>query len=224
MKKLLGIFIIIVAAITGVVLYYVNDTKRFIEELPQPPASEQSMKASPTNSTAPAAAPARLDENRARVKTREMPEESENAALAEDSDASRIPDEESGDWRTDNRFREQPRKADAWSHTGPEPAAASQLHFSKMSPNQQANFLRDSWIEMFGDIPEVYRAAEYMRKVLLKERMTVDEVIEGLEASHHLFPGSGFNMQLKYYTSMKEMGIPLFHPEDLGNPSGANER
>lgn len=225
MKKLLGIFILIVAAITGVVLYYVNDTKRFIEGLPQPPASEQSMKASPTtNSTPPAAAPARLDENRARVKTREMPEESDNAALQEDSDASRIPDEESGDWGTDNRFREQPRKADAWSHTAPEPAEASQLHFSKMSPNQQANFLRDSWIEMFGDIPEVHRAAEYMRKVLLKERMTVDEVIEGLEASHHLFPGSGFNMQLKYYRSMKEMGIPLFHPEDLENPSGANER
>ena len=225
MKKLLGIFILIVAAITGVVLYYAIDTERFIEELPQPPAREQSMKASPTtNSTPPAAAPARLDENKARVKTREMTEESENAALQEDSDASRIPDEENGDWRTDNRFREQSRQADPWSHTGPEPAAASQLHFSNMSPNQQANFLRDSWIEMFGDIPEVHTAAEYMRKVLLKERMTVDEVIEGLEASHHLFPGSGFNMRLKHYRSMKEMGIPLFHPEDLEKPSGVNER
>ena len=217
MKKLIGIVVIFVVAMVGWVLYLNHDTKTFIEKLPQPPAGEQPANTLPSTDSP---VPEVLDKtNEARTTTAATNESDKSdapntPALQEDVDRQHAHDE-NNDWRTDNAPHNPLHKADPWRQTDPQPQEGHQTHFVQMSPDKKADFLRDSWLKMFGDIPEVHTASEYMRKVLKQERMTIDEVVAGLEASHQLFPKGGFKMRLEHYKSMKEMGIPILYPEDM---------
>ena len=86
--------------------------------------------------------------------------------------------------------------------------------------DEKADFVRDQWIEMFGDIPEVHAASEYMRKIYKKERhIPINEVISGLEASHYLFPNGGHGILLKMRKSQKAQGIDVveFVYEEIEN-------
>ncbi len=75
------------------------------------------------------------------------------------------------------------------------------------TPDEKADFVRDQWIQMFGDIPQVHTLSEYMRKIYKRERMTIDEQIAGLEASHYLFPDGGHGMLLEMRKSAKARGV-----------------
>ncbi len=89
------------------------------------------------------------------------------------------------------------------------------------SSDETANFFRDQWIGMFGDIPQVHDASEYMRKIHEEERhMPIDEVIAGLEGLHYLFPNGGHGILLKMRKSQKARGIDeieFMYDEELEN-------
>ena len=86
-------------------------------------------------------------------------------------------------------------------------AAAEKTPSKKLTPDEKADFVRDQWIQMFGDIPQVHAAAEYMRKIYKNEQMTIDEQIAGLEASHYLFPDGGHGILLEMRKSAKARGV-----------------
>ena len=100
-------------------------------------------------------------------------------------------------------------------------ATAEKTSSETPSPDEKADFVRDQWIEMFGDIPEVHAASEYMRKIYKKERhIPINEVISGLEASHYLFPNGGHGILLEMRKSQKARGIDeieFMYDEDLEN-------
>ena len=100
-------------------------------------------------------------------------------------------------------------------------AAVEKTSSETPSPDETANFFRDQWIEMFGDIPEVHDASEYMRKIHEEERqMPIDEVIAGLEGLHYLFPNGGHGILLKMRKSQKAQGIDeveFMYDEELEN-------
>ena len=86
--------------------------------------------------------------------------------------------------------------------------------------DEKADFVRDQWLQMFGDIPQVHAASEYMRKIYKQERhIPIDEVIAGLEASHYLFPNGGHGILLKMRKSQKAQGIDVveFVYEEIEN-------
>ena len=86
-------------------------------------------------------------------------------------------------------------------------ASAEKTSSETPSPDEKADFVRDQWIQMFGDIPQVHVASEYMRKIYKQERMTIDEQIAGLEASHYLFPDGGHGILLEMRKSAKARGV-----------------
>ena len=86
-------------------------------------------------------------------------------------------------------------------------ASAEKTSSETPTPNEKADFVRDQWIQMFGDIPQVHAASEYMRKIYKQERMTIDEQIAGLEASHYLFPDGGHGILLEMRKSAKARGV-----------------
>ena len=87
-------------------------------------------------------------------------------------------------------------------------ASAEKTSSETPTPDEKADFVRDQWIQMFGDIPQVHAAAEYMRKIY-KNEMTLDDEIAGLEASHYLFPDGGHGILLEMRKSAKARGIPV---------------
>ena len=92
----------------------------------------------------------------------------------------------------------------------------------KPTPDEKADFVHSQWIQMFGDIPQVHVASEYARKIYKKERMTIDEQIAGLEASHYLFPYGGHGLMLEMFKTMKAQGIDeedieIMYEEDIEN-------
>ena len=99
------------------------------------------------------------------------------------------------------------------------------------TPDEKADFVRDQWIQMFGDIPQVHTLSEYMRKIYKRERMTIDEEIAGLEAAHYLFPEGGHGLMLAIRKTQKAQGLDeddfeIVYEEDLENvrpPPGYKE-
>ena len=89
------------------------------------------------------------------------------------------------------------------------------------TPDEKADFVHDQWIQMFGDIPQVHVASEYMRKIYKQERMTIDEAIAGLEALHYLYPNGGHGILLAMRKTQKAQGIDgdfeIMYEEDFEN-------
>ncbi len=75
------------------------------------------------------------------------------------------------------------------------------------TPDEKADFVKSQWIQMFGDVPQVHGASEYMRKIYKQERMTIDEQIAGLEALHYLYPNGGHGILLAMRKAQKARGI-----------------
>ena len=96
-------------------------------------------------------------------------------------------------------------------------ASAEKTSSETPTPDEKADFVRDQWIQMFGDIPQVHTLSEYMRKIYKRERMTIDEEIAGLEAAHDLFPDGGHGLMLEMFKTMKAQGIPIIYEEDIPN-------
>ncbi len=87
-------------------------------------------------------------------------------------------------------------------------ASAEKTSSETPTPDEKADFVRGQFLQMFGDIPQVHAAAEYMRKIY-KNEMTLDDEIAGLEALHYLYPDGGHGMLLKMRKSAKARGIPV---------------
>ena len=87
-------------------------------------------------------------------------------------------------------------------------ASAEKTSSETPTPDEKADFVHGQFLQMFGDIPQVHAAAEYMRKVY-KNEMTLDDEIAGLEALHYLYPDGGHGMLLKMRKSAKARGIPV---------------
>ena len=110
-------------------------------------------------------------------------------------------------------------------------ASAEKTSSETPTPDEKADFVRDQWIQMFGDIPQVHAASEYMRKIYKRERMTIDEEIAGLEASHYLFPEGGHGLMLAIRKTQKAQGLDeddfeIVYEEDWENvrpPPGYKE-
>ena len=96
-------------------------------------------------------------------------------------------------------------------------ASAGKKSSEPSSPDEKADFVRGQFLQMFGDIPQVHDASEYMRKIYKQERITIDEEIAGLEALHYLYPNGGHGILLKMRKSMKARGIPIMYEEDFEN-------
>lgn len=215
MKKFIGIPLLIIAIAIAWKFYFDHQTKTFIEGLPEIPVETQNATRSPASTD--------TDEPHETLQTSPAPLEATETVqdatspdepnLNKTMEAQHPQTPRDYDWRTDNTPHTTPHKTDPWAEKPTQ--QGNSTHFSEMSPDDRADHLRDSWIRMFGDIPEVHTASDYLRKVMKNERMTIDEVIAGLEASHHLFPKNGFNMRLQHYKSMKEMGIPILYPDDI---------
>ncbi len=212
MKRFIVIILVIVALCVAWSLYLDYRTNTFIETLPK--ASTEKMQSA--DQTQPAFTT--TDENQEIVQTDpyllnettvEAEPLSKDPQTETSAEAQRLDTQADDNWRADDKPVAQTRKPDPWGEKN------NSIHFSEMSADKRADHLRDSWIRMFGDIPEVHTASDYLRKTMKKERLTIDEVIAGLEASHYLFPKSGFNIRLEHYKSMKEMGIPLLYPDNV---------
>ncbi len=222
MKRFIGIIFLIVIVIAVAWSFYLNhETKTFIKKLPKatieakPAEKLTDIEASiPTDQNDTNTVTQKSTEGLEHRKTVEQFPPSDNPTLNEETATQHSHNREINDWRTDGTLNTPPRKTNPWQQTNPQGLSGNATHFSQMSPDERANHLRDSWLIMFGDIPEVHAASEYLRKIFKKQRLTIDEMITGLEASHHLFPKSGFNMQLEHYKSMRENGIPILYPED----------
>ena len=86
-------------------------------------------------------------------------------------------------------------------------ASAEKTSSETPTPGEKADFVHDQWIQMFGGIPQVHVASEYMRKIYKQERMTIDEAIAGLEALHYLYPNGGHGILLAMRKTQKAQGI-----------------
>lgn len=100
-------------------------------------------------------------------------------------------------------------------------AAAEKTTSETPTPDEKADFVHDQWIQMFGDIPQVHVASEYMQKIYKQERMTIDEAIAGLEALHYLYPNGGHGILLAMRKTQKAQGIggdfEIMYEEDFEN-------
>ena len=100
-------------------------------------------------------------------------------------------------------------------------ASAEKTSSETPTPDEKADFVHDQWIQMFGGIPQVHVASEYMRKMYKQERMTIDEAIAGLEALHYLYPNGGHGILLAMRKTQKAQGIDgdfeIMYEEDFEN-------
>lgn len=220
MKRFIGItFLIVIAMAIAWSFYLDHEAKTFRKKLPK-----AAIEAKPAETLTDIEAPSTVHNDTNIVtqtstegfehrKAVEQVPPSDNPTLNEGTATQHSHNRETNDWRADGTLNTPPRKTNPWQQTNPQDLNGNATHFSKMSPDEQADHLRDSWLIMFGDIPEVHAASEYLRKIFKNQRLTIDEMIIGLEASHHLFPKSGFNMQVERYKSMRENGIPILYPE-----------
>ena len=100
-------------------------------------------------------------------------------------------------------------------------ASAEKTSSETPTPDEKADFVHDQWIQMFGGIPQVHVASEYMRKIYKQERMTIDEAIAGLEALHYLYPNGGHGILLAMRKTQKAQGIDgdfeIMYEEDFEN-------
>ena len=216
MKKFIGLALILIVVATGGILYLEHDANRISTPL-QPSTVETPVKA-PVH-TVPSA---HTEHSEPTNHTHNEPTKGEEATTImdeqEDSNSTRKGNVDTHHQHDDYNWRtahNPTRKSAPFSRIDQHSKAGSQkgTHFAEMSTDEQADFLRDSWIQMFGDIPAVHTASEYFRKVVKQERMTIDEAIAGVAASHELFPKAGHNQLLEYYKTLKADGVPFINSE-----------
>ena len=223
MKKFIGItFLIVIVMAIAWSFYLDHEAKTYGKKSLKAP-----IEAKPAEVLTDIEAPTPTDQNDPNIvaqtskevledrKTVEQFPSSDNPTLNENTETQQSHNRETNDWRTNGALNTPPRKTNPWQQTNPQDLNENATHFSQMSPDERADHLRDSWLKMFGDIPEVHAASEYLRKIMKNQHPTIDEMITGLEASHKLFPKSGFNMQLEHYKSMRENGTPILYPEEI---------
>lgn len=211
MRNLLLFISVTVILIAGLILYLEHDKKDLVE-------SNNSV---PTDSPAPAVKD-KIDKAKKVPTAPSAKELDDNVFVPENVDTQNVddvgsltqPPDRDYDWKTDTPSNHA-HKPDPWEKRTLQEETIKENPDSELSPDEKADFLHNQWIQMFGDIPQVHVASEYMRKMARQERITIDDHIAGLEASHYLFPDGGFKMQLEMFKSMKANGIPIIHPEDF---------
>lgn len=203
MRKI-AIFMSIIVVIAGWMLYLEHDKRTFIESLPQPP---EPVNPRVNNSDAADSPPLQTGTNAGETGTNtgEVSSAVEQDSVQENSDSPVQENEDipvSDDWRIDDSPpRDEP--SDLWQQRE---SSVDRTPNLELSPDERANAMQDSYLEMFGDIPQVYAASEYQRKLFKNERMTIDEHIAGEEALFYLYPQRSRQM-LEMLRTMKAAGI-----------------
>ena len=199
-----AIFMLIIVVIAGWMLYLEHDKKTFIESLPQPP---EPVNPRVNNSATADSPPLQTGTNAGETGTNtgEVSSAVEQDSVQENSDSPVQENEDipvSDDWRIDDSLpRDEP--SDPWQQRE---SSVDRTPNLELSPDERANAMQDSYLEMFGDIPQVYVASEYQRKLFKNERMTIDEHIAGEEALFYLYPQRSRQM-LEMLRTMKAAGI-----------------
>ena len=221
MRKIAIFTLIIVVVIAGWMLYLEHDKKTFMESLPKPPepvnprVNNSATADSPPFQTGTSAGETSTDtgEVSSSVPQESVPANSDNP-VQENEDITM-----GDDWRIDDSLpHDEP--SDLWQQ--PEKSVDRTPHL-ELSPDERADAMRDSYLEMFGNIPQVYVASEYQRKLFKNERMTIDEHIVGEEALSYLYP-QGSRQMLEMLRTMKAAGIThLDYEVGFGVPEFADE-
>ena len=204
MRKIAIFTLIIVVVIAGWMLYLEHDKKTFMESLPQPPEPvSPRVNNSPTADSPPFQTGTNADETS--IDTGEVSSAVEHDSVQENSDNPVQENEDitvGDDWRIDDSLpRDKP--PEPWQQ---QESSVDRTPNLELSPDERADAIRDSYLEMFGDIPQVYVASEYQRKLFKNERMTIDEHIAGEEALSYLYP-QGSRQMLEMLRTMKAAGI-----------------
>ena len=204
MRKIAIFTLIIVVVIAGWLLYLEHDKKTFMESLPKPPepvnprVNNSATADSPPFQTGTSAGETSTDTGEV---SSAVPQESvpanRDTPVQENEDIT-VDDE----WRIDDSLPHD-ELSDPWQQ--PENSVDRTPHL-EWSPDERADAMRDSYLEMFGNIPQVYVASEYQRKLFKNERMTIDEHIAGEEALFYLYP-QGNRQMLEMLRTMKAAGI-----------------
>ena len=221
MRKIAIFTLIIVVVIAGWMLYLEHDKKTFMESLPQPPEPGNPR----VNNSATADSPpfqTGTSTGETGTDTGEVSSAVEEDSVPANSDTPVQENEDitvDDDWRIDESLPHD-ELSDPWQQ--PENSVDRTPHL-EWSPDERADAMRDSYLEMFGNIPQVYVASEYQRKLFKNERMTIDEHIAGEEALFYLYPQRSRHM-LEMLRTMKSAGIThLDYEVGFGVPEFADE-
>jgi hypothetical protein len=205
MRNLILFTLVVVVLMVGGIFYLDWEKKNFIESLPQSPTIvDQPVDNSfETDSPLPTVKEKIDEDEKTEITPSANETEDSNDSVQANGDVQHIPDSHAHEPQPRQRIHAQGKTTKENPNSEPS------------TPDEKADFVRDQWIEMFGDIPQVHVASEYIRKAYKNERMTIDEQIAGLEASHYLFPDGGHKQMLEMLKTMKADGIPLLHEDDL---------
>ncbi len=198
MRKI-AIFILIIVGIAGWILYLEHDKKAFIQSLPQPP---EPVNPRVNNATTADSPPLQTGTNAGETgtDTGEVSSAVEQDSVQANSDN---PLQENEDITRGDDSLPRARPADPWQQRE---SAVDRTPNLELSPDERADAMQNAYLEMFGDMPQVYVASEYQRKLFKNERMTIDEHIAGEEALFYLYPQRRRQM-LEMLRTMKASGI-----------------
>lgn len=204
MRKIAIFTLIIVVVIAGWMLYLEHDKKTFMESLPQPP-EPVSPRVNNSDTADPLPFQPGTSTGETSTDTGEVSSAVEHDSVPANSDTPVQENEDitvGDDWRIDDSLpRDKP--PEPWQQ---QESSVDRTPNLELSPDERADAMRDSYLEMFGDIPQVYVASEYQRKLFKNERMTIDEHIVGQEALFYLYPQRNRQM-LELLRTMKADGI-----------------
>ena len=204
MRKIAIFTLIIVVVIAGWMLYLEHDKKTFMESLPQPP-EPVSPRVNNSDTADPPPFQPGTSTGETSTDTGEVSSAAEHDSVQENSDTPVQENEDitvGDDWRIDDSLpRDKP--PEPWQQ---QESSVDRTPNLELSPDERADAMRDSYLEMFGDIPQVYVASEYQRKLFKNERMTIDEHIVGEEALSYLYPQQNRQM-LELFRTMKAAGV-----------------
>lgn len=204
MRKIAIFTLIIVVVIAGWMLYLEHDKKTFMESLPQPPEPVNPRVNNSDTADSPPFQPG-TSTGETSTDTGEVSWAVEQDSVPANSDTPVQENEDitvGDDWRIDDSLpRDKP--PEPWQQ---QESSVDRTPNLELSPDERADAIRDSYLEMFGDIPQVYVASEYQRKLFKNERMTIDEHIAGEEALSYLYP-QGSRQMLEMLRTMKAAGI-----------------
>ena len=189
MRPLKAVAIVSILFAIGTILYTQSEKKRFIENLPQPPAAEaqEQMCKEVSEAEHPHSHDLHISEM--------IPKTDENVMVVEDNTISdpirsqndkQTHTESDPDWRNDETHILVPERRASPGNSFQQNTRLSDP--TEMDPDELADYLHQNLIRRFGDIPEVHTFIALKRKIFKKEPLSLDEKIDYVSAQLHLFP------------------------------------
>lgn len=80
---------------------------------------------------------------------------------------------------------------------------------SKMDSDEHNVVMYESLLEQFGDVPAVHAFMDYEYKTASSEFLSIEDEIEGMEATYTLFPTETNQKTLNFYYWLKDKGLTI---------------